>query len=109
MATRGVAVLRSPRGWQRAALPTGLVEARQAIGRDTHVVLFLPLWRGEMPALVYRCYFRAHRMKSLERNILGCCGIAPIGETLIGRVSGLDEAARLRWFVKLHALGVKAA
>jgi putative NADPH-quinone reductase len=30
-----------------------------------------------MPAFIYRWYFRAHRLKSLERNILGFCGIGP--------------------------------
>ena len=152
VATHGFPPLRSQREWQRAGLPTGLVEAQQAIGWATHLVLFLPLWRGDMPALlkgflkqvarpgfaiaktgeigrghqlltgrsarvvvtmgmpalVCRWYFRAHSVKSLERNIVGFCGIAPFDETLIGLVSGLDEAARLTWFAKLRALGVKA-
>ncbi|HEX6287627.1 MAG TPA: NAD(P)H-dependent oxidoreductase, partial [Herpetosiphonaceae bacterium] len=35
-----------------------------------------------MPALVYRVWFRAHSIKSLERNILGFVGIHPVRETL---------------------------
>jgi hypothetical protein len=61
-----------------------------------------------MPALAYRWYFRAHSLKSLERNILGFVGISPIHETLIGMVGqpgeGDPEAAR-RWLAKLRKLG----
>ena len=49
-----------------------------------------------MPALVYRWLFRAHSLKSLERNILGFRGIRPIRETLIGTVEG-SAATRGRW------------
>ena len=109
VATLGFPLRRSRRGWQRGALPTGLVEARQAIGWATHRVRFLPLWRGDMPALAWRWYFRARRVKALERNIRGFCGIAPIGKTRVGLVDGLDQAGRRARFAKLHAPGVKAA
>lgn len=33
-----------------------------------------------MPATVYRWYFRAHSIKSLERNILGFVGLAILAE-----------------------------
>jgi putative NADPH-quinone reductase len=58
-----------------------------------------------MPALVYRFYFRAHSVRSLERNVLGFVGIAPVHETLIGLVDRLDEAGRRKWLDKLRALG----
>jgi putative NADPH-quinone reductase len=57
-----------------------------------------------MPALVYRWFFRAHSLKSLERNILGFVGIGPIRETLIGAVEA-SAASRERWLAKLRALG----
>lgn len=57
-----------------------------------------------MPALIYRWYFLAHSLKSLERNILGFCGIGPIKETLIGSVEG-SQQARAQWLEKLHRLG----
>lgn len=41
-----------------------------------------------MPAFVYRWFFLAHSLKSLERNILRFSGIGPIKETLIGSVEG---------------------
>ena len=62
-----------------------------------------------MPALVYRYYFRAHSLKSLERNILGFVGIAPIHETLIGMVGQLKPAQVQAQREKLRRLGQRAA
>src|SRR5271165_4234842 len=36
-----------------------------------------------MPAFVYRTFFGAHSLKSISLN-LRLCGVAPVGETLIG-------------------------
>ena len=58
-----------------------------------------------MPALVYRWYFGAHSLKSLERNILGFVGIGPIRETLIGMVEDCGAGKRERWLTKMRALG----
>ncbi len=58
-----------------------------------------------MPATVYRMYFRAHSIKSLERNILGFVGIAPVDETLIGMVGKLDEKSAAKWLVRMAKLG----
>ena len=146
-------VLRSQAEWQGGALPLALKPAQDAIQWAQHLVLFFPLWLGDMPALlkafleqvarpgfafgdgdgrsfgkkglsgrsarvvvtmgmpalVYRFYFRAHSVKSLERNVLGFVGIAPVHETLIGMVEGMDDRTRTQWFTKLRALGGKAA
>ncbi|MNL77059.1 hypothetical protein D3C87_2031420 [compost metagenome] len=61
-----------------------------------------------MPALVYRWYFRAHSVKSLERNILGFVGIAPVHETLVGGVDQLGEDGVAKWKRRMQALGAKA-
>jgi putative NADPH-quinone reductase len=58
-----------------------------------------------MPALVYRFYFRAHSVRSLERNVLGHLGFSPIDETLIGRVAALDDPALVRWLATMRRLG----
>ena len=58
-----------------------------------------------MPALFYRWYFRAHSLKSLERNILKYCGIKPVKETLVGLVDNLTYAGREKWVGKLRELG----
>ncbi len=69
-------------------------------GRSARVVVTMG-----MPALVYRWYFGAHSLKSLERNILGFVGISPIRETLIGMVEACGAAKREKWLEKLRALG----
>lgn len=146
-------LLRSQREWEQGLLPPSLEEAQQAIKWAEHLVLFFPLWLGDMPAmfkgfleqvarpgfaftgertnpfmhkglsgrsarvvvtmgmpaLVYRWYFRAHSVKSLERNILGFVGIAPVHETLIGGAGNLSQEAVEAWLVKLEALGRKGA
>ena len=72
-------------------------------GRSARVVVTMG-----MPALLYRWYFRAHSVKSLERNVLGFVGMSPIHETLVGTVDKLDEAGFKKWQAKLHQLGVAA-
>jgi len=61
-----------------------------------------------MPAPFYRWYYGAHSLKSLERNILGFVGIAPIRETLFGGVETVSDARRAKWLRKMEALGRKA-
>lgn len=73
-------------------------------GRSARVVVTMG-----MPALVYRWYFRAHSVKSLERNILGFVGIAPVKETLIGMVGNMKAEDGQKWLGKLAALGKSAA
>jgi putative NADPH-quinone reductase len=69
-------------------------------GRSARVVVTMG-----MPALVYRYYFLAHSVKSLERNILGFVGIAPVHRTLIGSIEALGEPDRAKWLDRLHELG----
>ncbi len=72
-------------------------------GRSARVVVTMG-----MPALVYRWYFRAHSIKSLERNILGFVGIAPVHETLIGLTANLKSPDAAKWLAKLQRLGQRA-
>lgn len=69
-------------------------------GRSARIIVTMG-----MPAVVYRWYFRAHSLKSLERNILKFVGIGPIGETLIGMIEAGGSAARGEWLKKVRALG----
>jgi len=70
-------------------------------GRSARVVVTMG-----MPALVYRWIFRAHSLRSLERNILGFVGIAPIHETLVGGVDGLGADGVGRWLDQMVELGL---
>ena len=56
-------------------------------------------------AQAYRWLFRAHSLKSLERNILRFSGIAPVRESLFGMVENVDAAKRARWIDRMRALG----
>ena len=146
-------LLRSQQSWDHDPVPPGLVQAQADILWAEHIVLFFPLWLGDMPALlkgfleqvarpgfafkssegrtaftekalkgrsarvvatmgmpalVYRWYFRAHSVKSLERNILGFVGIAPVHETLIGMVGNFKDRDGAAWLAKLRRLGQRA-
>ena len=83
--------------------PNGSFEKKLA-GRSARVVVTMG-----MPALAYRFYFRAHSLKSLERNILGFAGIKPIRETLLGGVETASAERREAWLGKLQDLGRKGA
>ncbi len=69
-------------------------------GRSARIVVTMG-----MPALIYRWYFGAYSLKSLERNVLGFAGIGPIRETLIGNVEAPAAAARMKWLARMSALG----
>jgi putative NADPH-quinone reductase len=146
-------LLRSQRDWEHGTLPSALEPAQEAIAWAQHIVIFFPLWLGDMPALlkgfleqvarpgfaftrdapspfrakgltgrsarvvvtmgmpasIYRWVFRAHSVKSLERNILGFVGIAPVHETLIGAVANMDAKTAQAWMKQLRRLGARAA
>ncbi|HET8870537.1 MAG TPA: NAD(P)H-dependent oxidoreductase [Aquabacterium sp.] len=142
-------LLRTQQDWEHGPLPASLQASQEAITWAQHLVLFFPLWLGDMPALlkgyleqvarpgfafkaegknplarkgltgrsarvvvtmgmpalVYRWYFRAHSVRSLERNILGFVGLSPINETLIGMVGHLSPQAARKHLDKLYRLG----
>ncbi|MDO8702003.1 MAG: NAD(P)H-dependent oxidoreductase [Undibacterium sp.] len=144
-------LLRSEQEWQNGQLPSTLIESQDAIRWAEHIVLFFPLWLGDMPALLkgfleqvarpgfafsrdaknpmaakgltgrsarlvvtmgmpaslYRWYFKAHSIKSLERNILGFVGIAPVNDTLIGMTGNMKSTMTEKWMSRLEKLGKK--
>jgi len=81
----------------------GLIAARPLAGRSARIVVTMG-----MPAFVYRWFFRAHSLKSLQRNILGFCGIEPIKVSLVGQVDDPDPARRQRWLAKMREFGEAA-
>jgi len=88
------------RGFAFEPVPGNPLGRKLLTGRSARVIVTMG-----MPALVYRWIFRAHSLRSLERNILGFVGIAPIHETLVGGVDGLGEAGVQRWLGELRELG----
>jgi len=61
-----------------------------------------------MPVLLYRWYFGAHGLKSLERSVLGFCGIDPIRESLFGMIEAASAAKRVGWLETMRRLGGQA-
>lgn len=143
-------LLRSQKDFETGSVPASLRPVQNELLWSEHVVIFFPLWAGDMPALlkgffeqllrpsfsgqhtsffdkkvlsgrsarvvvtmgmpaaIYRWYFRAHSVKSLERNLLGIVGIAPVHETLIGLTGGMKAAHAAKWLAKLKLLGAQA-
>jgi putative NADPH-quinone reductase len=91
-------------GFAATETKQGMPWKKKLSGRTARIVVTMG-----MPAFFYRWYFRAHSLKSLERNILGFCGIRTVGESLIGLIEGRDEAYRRGWLKKLASLGARAA
>jgi len=60
-----------------------------------------------MPALFYRWYFRAHSLKTLERNVLAFCGIHPVHACVVGSVEAIGPAGRGEWLEKMRKLGCR--
>ncbi len=58
-----------------------------------------------MPAFIYRWIFFSHSLRSLKRNILEFCGIAPVKSTIIGSIEGMTEKQRMGWLDEMRGLG----
>lgn len=75
----------------------GLPKAK-LIGRSARVVVTMG-----MPSFFYRWFYRAHSLKSFERNILHFCGIRPVRATVVGMVE--SRPARDRALSAMKVLG----
>ncbi|BAU49218.1 dehydrogenase [Sulfurifustis variabilis] len=143
-------LLRTQKEFDAGEPPEPIRAAQESIRWADHLVLFYPLWHGDVPALlkgfleqvfrpgfaaetqrgklprkgltgksarivvtmgmpafVYRWYFGAHGLKSLERNILRFSGVRPVRATLIGLVEG-SPARRQHWLEQMRRLGRSA-
>jgi putative NADPH-quinone reductase len=69
-------------------------------GRSARIIVTMG-----MPALFYRWYFRAHSLKSLQRNILRFCGFRPVNACVVGMVESMSQAQRGEWLAKVQQLG----
>ena len=76
---------------------TGSVQT--AVCRTAHIVVTMG-----MPAIIYRLFYGAHSLKSLERNILKFVGIKPVRRSIIGNVEG-DHDIRDYWLGEMTARG----
>ena len=72
-------------------------------GRSARIIVTMG-----MPAFFYEIVYRAHSVKSLERNILRFTGFAPVERSILGPVEGGNERRRVTWLKKVEALGREA-
>ena len=79
---------------------SGAIGRKLLTGKSARIIVTMG-----MPAFFYRWYFRAHSLKSLERNILKFVGIRPVRTTLFGLVEGVSAARREKWLNEVRALG----
>jgi putative NADPH-quinone reductase len=86
-------------GFAFSGVSSGKMWKKGLKGRSARVVVTMG-----MPAAVYRWYFRAHSLKSLQRNILGFVGIAPVRATLIGSVE-TSASGRAKSIKDMRRLG----
>src|SRR4249920_3883667 len=77
--------------------PSGGVPRKLLTEKSARIVVTMG-----MPAFAYRWFFLAHSLKSLQRNILGFCGIRPVKSTLIGNIEGMTEPQRLNWLDEMR-------
>lgn len=149
VATLDFPLLRSQAQYRGEKVAPDIRAAQEALTWAGHVVLFYPLWLGDVPAWfkafleqvlrpdfafrypergfpqpmlkgrsarvvvtmgtpapVYSWFYRAHSLKSLERNILGLCGLGPVRHTIIGMVDA-KWTPRARWLEEMRELGEK--
>lgn len=87
-------------GFAAGATTPGQPWRKLLTGRSARVVVTMG-----MPALVYRWFFLAHSLKSLERHVLKFCGISPVRETLFGMIEAVSAEKRGKWLEEMHRLG----
>ncbi len=68
--------------------------------KTAHIVITMG-----MSEIIYRTYFPAQGMKTLEGNILVFSGIDAIQETVIGSVESIDDKERKHWLEKMELTG----
>jgi putative NADPH-quinone reductase len=90
-------------GFAFGALKLGKEPVKLLGGKSARIVVTMG-----MPAWLYRCYYRAHSVRSLRRSILKFVGFRRVRVTLIGGVSGMNSASRLRWLEEVRSLGQSA-
>lgn len=96
-------VLRKGGGSLGADPAKGKLGSKALDGKSARVIVTM-----RMPALVFRWYFFAHGLKSLERNILKFAGAGPIRDTVIGMGEG-GAVVRTKWLRRLTELGRRGA
>ncbi len=99
-------LLRSQQAWEEGALPAGLVQVQEDITWAQHLVLFFPLWLGDMPALLKGFLEQVARpgfaFKSEGGNPFAKKGLT--GRTARVVVTMGMPALIYRWYFRAHSV-----
>jgi putative NADPH-quinone reductase len=90
-------------GFAYSSLKLGRLPVKFLTGKSARIVVTMG-----MPAIVYRWFYRAHSLRTLQRNILKFVGFRRVRSTLIGGIAGLSSQDRGRWLDELRTLGLEA-
>jgi putative NADPH-quinone reductase len=83
------------------AFDTNGARKRPALkGKSAHVIVTMG-----MPGFIYKWFFLAHSLRSLDRNILKFCGIKPVGWSILGNAEDPKGLAQRRHLRKAAQLG----
>lgn len=83
------------------AFDTNGAQKRPALkGKSAHVIVTMG-----MPGFIYKWFFLAHSLRSLDRNILKFCGIKPVGWSILGNAEDPKGLAQSRHLGKAAQLG----
>lgn len=91
-------------GFAFSYLKPGRWPVKYLSGKSARIVVTMG-----MPAFLYRWYFRAHSLRSLQRNILRFVGFRRVRSTIIGSAGSMTPAQRAAWLQNLRDMGQAAA
>lgn len=91
-------------GFAFSTLKLGRWPVKYMSGKSARIVVTMG-----MPGFWYRWYFRAHSLRSLQRNILKFVGFRRVRATIIGSAGSMTRAQREAWLQNLRHLGQLAA
>lgn len=99
-------LLRSQQDWEHGSLPSGLQQAQQDIAWAQHLVLFFPLWLGDMPALLKGFLEQVARpgfaFKAEGKNPMGKKGLTGRSARVV--VTMGMPALVYRWYFRAHSV-----
>lgn len=99
-------LLRSQQAWEEGALPASLVQAQADIAWAQHLVLFFPLWLGDMPAVLKGFLEQVARpgfaFKADANNTFGKKGLTGRSARVV--VTMGMPALIYRWYFRAHSV-----
>jgi putative NADPH-quinone reductase len=87
-------------GFAFSTLKLGRIPVKLQGGKSARIIVTMG-----MPGWLYRWYFRAHSLRSLQRNILRFIGFRRVRSTVFGGVASLSKKSTAAHMEEVRALG----